>query len=88
LRIQLRNDNVRALADAIDRLYAARRLSARWHLVLTHSDAANPDTTFSLEPEPAADGFLSALQGDLRVLAGELARQFALACDALQAQVR
>jgi hypothetical protein len=75
--------HVRALADAIDRLYAAR-----WRLVLTHSDAANPDTTFSLEPEPAAGSVLSALQADLRVVAGELARQFVLACDALQAQVQ
>jgi hypothetical protein len=80
--------HVRALADAIDRLYAARRLSTRWHLVLTHSDAANPDTAFSLEPEPAADSSLSGLQGDLRVLAGELGRHFLLACDALAAQVR
>lgn len=78
--------HVRALAEAIDRLHAARRLSARWQLVLTYSDAGNPDTTFSLEPEPAADKPLRSLQGDLRVMAEELSRQFWGACDALAAR--
>jgi hypothetical protein len=73
------------LADAVERLHAARRLAARWHLVLTHSDEGNPDTTFSLEPESAADQPLGRLQGDLRVMAEELARQFWGACDALAA---
>ena len=80
--------HVRALADAIDRLYAVRRLSTRWHLVLTHSDTANPDTTFSLEPELAAGSSLGALQNDLRVMAGDLGRHFFLACDALEARLR
>ena len=66
----------RALADAIERLHAARRLAGRWHLVVAHSGAGNLDTTFSLEPEPAADQPLSRLQGDLRVMAEELAWQF------------
>jgi len=65
------------------RLHAARRLAGRWHLVVAHSGAGNLDTTFSLEPEPAADQPLSRLQGDLRVMAEELARQFWGACDAL-----
>jgi hypothetical protein len=80
--------HVRALAEALDRLYAARRLAGRWQLVLTHSDAANPDTTFSLEPEPAADQSLSKLQADLRVIADELGRQFWLVCDALTPPAR
>ena len=80
--------HVRALANAINRLYAARRLSACWHLVLTHSDADNPDTTFSLEPQSAADSSLSMLQGDLRVMASELGRHFWFACDTLAGQVR
>ena len=77
--------HIRALADAIGRLFLAHRLSARWQVVLTHSDAANPDTTFSLEPEPVAENSLGALQRDLRVLADELAPHFWLACDALAA---
>lgn len=80
--------HARALADALGRLHAAGRLAARWHLVLTHSDAGNPDTTFSLEPEPAAEQSLRSLQGDLRVMAEELARHFWAACDALAAQAR
>ncbi len=78
--------HVRALAEAIDRLYGAGRLSARWQLVLTFSDPANPDTTFSLEPEPAADRALSGLQADLLAMAEELPRQFWGACDALAAR--
>jgi hypothetical protein len=83
-RVWFYSDSVvhtRALADAVDCLYAARRLWAHWHLVLTHSDATNPDTTFSLEPDPAQP--LHRLQADLRVLAEELARYFWSACDAL-----
>ena len=60
----------------------------RWQIVLTHSDADNPDTTFSLEPGPASEDSLHALQGDLRVMSDELAASFWLACDALAAQAR
>jgi hypothetical protein len=67
---------VRALADAIDGLYAARQLSAHWHLVVTYSDATNPDTTFSLEPESPADSSLGALHHDLRVMAEGVGRNF------------
>ena len=49
--------HIRGLAEAINGLRNAGRLAARWQIVLTHSDADNPDTTFSLEPEPATDGF-------------------------------
>jgi hypothetical protein len=65
-----------------------RRLLAHWHLVLTHSEASNPDTTFSLEPEAAGEQPPSRLQRDLRVMADELAQQFWLDCDALAAPVR
>jgi len=80
--------HVRALADVVSHLYAARQLSARWHVVLTYSDAANPDTTFSLQPDPAAGSSLGALQRDLQVMAGELGHRFWRACDALEAQAR
>lgn len=80
--------HIRSLAEAVDRLFNARRLSARWNVSVTYSDPANPDTTFSLEPEPTADKSLAALQGDLRVMADELGRHFWLACDALAAQQR
>jgi hypothetical protein len=78
--------HVRALADAVDRLVQAHRLLASWHVVLTHSETTNPDTTFSLEPEPAAYAVLDVLQSDLRVMADELGRHFWLACDALAEQ--
>ena len=80
--------HIRALSRGVDRLFNARRLSARWQIVLTHSDADNPDTTFSLEPEPPVDNALSELHSDLRVLAQELAQQFWFGCDALAAQAR
>ncbi len=80
--------HVRGLAEAVTRLLNARRLSARWQVVLTHSDADNPDTTFSLEPELAADNSLDLLQADLRVMADELGPTFWLVCDALAAQAR
>jgi hypothetical protein len=80
--------HVRVLSEAIERLYAARRLAAHWQVALTHSDAANPDTTFSLEPDSPSDQPLSRLQGDLRILAEELGGQFWLACDALAARMR
>ena len=80
--------HIRALAEAINRLSHARRLAAHWTVVVTHSDPANPDTTFSLEPEPGMNQDLPALHGDLRVMADELAPHFWLACDALAAPPR
>lgn len=79
--------HVRALAEALNKLVAGR-LSARWQVVLTHSDAVNPDTTFSLQPELDPENSLNALHSDLRVLADELASAFWLACDALAARLR
>ena len=80
--------HIRGLAETVNRLFNAGRLSVRWRIVLTHSDAENPDTTFSLEPEPSADGSLNSLQSDLRVMADELGRIFWLCCDALAARAR
>lgn len=80
--------HIRGLAIAVNRLCNAHRLSTPWQVVVTHSDADNPDTTFSLEPEPASDSSLNSLQGDLRVMADELASLFWRACDALAAQAR
>lgn len=80
--------HIRALAESIDGLVHARRLSVRWHIAVTYSDATNPDTTFSLEPESAPDSSLKALQNDLRILSEELAPLFWRGCDALAAQVR
>lgn len=80
--------HIRALVETTDRLFHAGRLAARWTVVVTHSDPTNPDTTFSLEPEPATDRSLSALQDDLRAMADELGRHFWLVCDALAAQSR
>ena len=77
--------HIRALTDAVNRLFLARRLAVRWHVTLTYSDPGNTDTTFSLEPE-SAGASLSELQGDLRALANELAQHFWSACDALTAR--
>lgn len=78
--------HIRSLAEAVHHLFSTRRLSARWQVVLSYSDPDNPDTTFSLEPEPAADLSLTALQADLRVMADELALIFWHICDALAAR--
>lgn len=80
--------HVRGLANAINRLFNAGRLSSPWRVVLTHSDEDNPDTTFSLEPDPAEGSLLDRLQTDLRVMAEELAPAFWRACDSLAVTVR
>jgi hypothetical protein len=80
--------HIRGLANAVNRLFNTGRLSAGWRIVLTHSDADNPDTTFSLEPESSPESTLDSLQADLRVMADGLAEAFWLACDALAATAR
>jgi hypothetical protein len=80
--------HIRGLANAVGSLFNAGLLSVRWRIVVTHSDTDNPDTTFSLEPEPSTDSSLARLQGDLRVMADELAEAFRRACDALTAAAR
>jgi hypothetical protein len=80
--------HIRGLADAVGRLFNAHRLSVRWQVVLTYSDADNPDTTFSLQPEPGPESSLRSLQEDMRVMADEVGPAFRLECDALAAQAR
>jgi len=80
--------HIRSLAEAVNRLHNARQLSTPWRVVVSHSDPDNPDTTFSLEPEPASNSSLESLQGDLRVMAEALAETFWRMSDALAAQVR
>ncbi len=65
--------HLRVLADALKELHLDRRLSVPWCVVLTFSDRDNADTTFSLEPDPAAPRPpLAALQRDLDTIAGHL----------------
>ncbi len=78
--------HIRCLAEAVNRLSGASRLSARWQVVLTYSDPDNPDTTFSLEPASTGGVALPALQRDLRVMAEELALVFWRVCNSLAAQ--
>jgi hypothetical protein len=76
--------HIRALGEALDRLFMEKRVSVRWRVVLTYSDPDNPDTTFSLEPEPAAGARLSELQADARAIAESLDAHFFAACERLQ----
>jgi hypothetical protein len=77
--------HIRALGEALDCLLMEKRVSARWRVVLTHSDGDNPDTTFSLEPEPGGDGQrLADLQADARAIAEGLDGHFRDACARLE----
>jgi len=76
--------HIRALGEALDRLFIDRRVSARWRVVLTHSDADNPDTTFSLEPEQSGAQRLGQLKADARAIAEGLEAHFWGACERLQ----
>ncbi len=67
---------IRALGEALDRLFIDKRVSARWRVVLTYSDADNPDTTFSLEPEQSGAQRLGQLQADARAIAEGLEVHF------------
>lgn len=76
--------HIRALGEALDRLFTEKRVSARWRVVLTYSDAGNPDTTFSLEPEISGSQQLSEFQADARAIAEGLDAHFWAACERLQ----
>lgn len=74
--------HVRALAEAVATLSTRNRLTVPWHVVLTHSDPDNPDTSFSLEPAvDAAHAQLPALQADIERLAAGVAEEFRKACE-------
>ena len=65
--------HLRVLADALEERHLDRRLSVPWRVVLTFSDGDNADTTFSLEPSPAASRPpLAASQRDIDTIAGHL----------------
>jgi hypothetical protein len=76
--------HLRALGKVVDRLVTEKSLSARWQIVLTYSDLANPDTTFSLEPaNENGDLDLGHLHNDIVVIAQSLKQNFRSACDRL-----
>jgi hypothetical protein len=65
--------HLRVLADALEELHLSNRLNTSWRVVLTFSDEDNADTTFSLEPGPAASlPPLAALQRDIDTIAEHL----------------
>ena len=66
--------HVRLLTDGLKDLELTGALRARWQVVVTFSDADNPETTFSLEPALSAGRTLelSALQSDVPVIARSL----------------
>lgn len=68
--------HVRLLSQGLSSLRTAGALSAPWHVVVTFSDADNPETTFSLEPAHAGGETLSlpALRKDAGAIAGALQR--------------
>lgn len=66
--------HLRLLASGVAALKQAGKLRAAWQVVVAHSDPDNPQTTFSLEPEPGSlQGLaLSELQGDAVEIARSL----------------
>lgn len=66
--------HLRLLGDGIKDLQLKGKLSAAWHVVVTFSDADNPDTTFSLEPAENTEdaALLPGLQKDALVIAQSL----------------
>ena len=65
--------HLRVLADALEQLHLDHRLNVPWRIVLTFSDGDNADTTFSLEPSPAASRpLLAPLQRDVDTIAQHL----------------
>jgi hypothetical protein len=81
--------HVRALAVAVGHLFDTGSLSARWHIILTHSDLNNPQTTFSLEPvQGQGELDLEKLQSDTLHIARALEPGFTLACEKLIANAK
>lgn len=73
---------VRLLAETVRHMKVKCGLASHWGVTLSHSDADNPETTFSLEPilDPFAVGqpTLKQLHGDLATLAERLYDQVLL----------
>jgi len=78
--------HVRLLANSIASMSANKVLRHPWHLVVTFSDADNPETTFSLEPKLAEGQLppLAELQSDVSVLVRSL--QFSMRDEARSLQ--
>lgn len=66
--------HVRVLAEALASLAAGGATHVPWRVLLTHTDYANPDTTFSLEPDLSgkAEVGLDGLQRDAGTIAEQL----------------
>ncbi|MBL4615627.1 MAG: hypothetical protein JKY27_12235 [Magnetovibrio sp.] len=80
--------HVRALSIALNKLFANGALSAPWVVMVTFSDADNPDTTFSLEPSSLVAGAkLVDLKADVGVIAENLGVVFWQACNQVDTHV-
>lgn len=65
--------HLRLLADAVKEMHLQKRLSVPWRVGVTFSDGDNPDTTFSLEPDPNGSIVtLASLQKDAMAIAEDL----------------
>lgn len=64
----------RLISDYLSNLYLKKSIHVPWHVVLTFSDADNPDTAFSMEPvvTEEAERKLIPYQTDVRVIAADL----------------
>lgn len=67
--------HIRLLSGALAGLGRAGRLQAPWRVAVTHSDADNPEPTYSLEPslDQTPEPDLGALQADAARIAAALA---------------
>lgn len=66
--------HIRLLTDGLKDMEKAGKIRAPWQVVVTFSDADNPETTFSLEPAqfPGNELRLPMLQKDVMVIAESL----------------
>jgi len=78
--------HLRVLADMMKNLNLRKLLSAMWEVKVSHSDDDNPQSTFALQPCPAANPQkLDDLQADVRTIARLMPLQFKAAADHLKA---
>ncbi len=66
--------HLRLLADVVETLHMSKKLTFRWHVLLTYSDTDCPDTVFALEPERRRieNVKLEDMRADIQVLSENL----------------
>jgi hypothetical protein len=77
--------HILALAKIVENLFSVGKISTQWGVSVTYSDGENPETTFSLEPQPKhTEGILDSLRHDMNIISEQIESVYMKICGEIE----